>query len=102
MTKSEAEKELLDRLMWGEKYLNVDITYVMDGEPVDELLLLLTNIHDMYERDLAASKWLEANVKRFIESETGQKLVYSLIADHRESEQLSVLEARAELLYQEA
>lgn len=97
MTKSEAEKELLDRLMWGEKYLNVDITYVMDGEPVDELLLLVTQ-----RKTDEALDWLKVFVKKFLESETGQKLVHSLIADQRESEKLSVLEARAELLYQEA
>lgn len=97
MTHSEAERELIDQIMWGEKYLSVDITYVMDGEPLDALLRLVTE-----RRDDAARDWLRPFVKRFIEGETGQKLVDSFLADERSRQELSVLEDRARLLYQEA
>lgn len=88
MTRPEAEKDLLDSLMWGEKVLNVDITHVMDGEPVDELLLLLTQ-----RKDHEAREWLESFVKRFIEGETGQKLVDYLIKEDMERRRDSMIDA---------
>jgi len=97
MTKSEAETELFDRLMWGEKYMGYDLIRVLDGEDLNPLVQLTAE-----RRHDEALEFIGPFVKRFVESETGQKLVYSLIADQRESEKLSVLEARAELLYQEA
>jgi len=97
VTHSEAERELIDQIMFGEKYMGVDLPYVMDGEPVDTLLRLTAE-----RRHDEAIDWLRVFVKRFIEGETGQKLVYSFLADERERQKLSVLEDRAELLYQEA
>lgn len=97
MIHSEAERELIDQIMWGEKIGEVDITYVMDGEPLDTLLRLTTE-----RRHDEALDWLRPFVKRFIEGETGQKLVDSFLADERARQMNSVAEDRAELLYQEA
>lgn len=93
MTKSEAERELIDQIMWGEKYLGVDITYVMDGEPLDALLRLVAERRDDDARD-----WLRPFVKRFIEGETGQKLVDSFLADERARQIDSAMDAKTDLL----
>lgn len=88
MTRSEAEKDLLDSLMWGEKVLNVDITHVMDGEPVDEFLLLVVQ-----RKQDEALDWLKSFVKRFIKGETGQKLVDYLIKEDQERRRDSMIDA---------
>ena len=97
MTHSQAEKELTNLLSWGEKYMGYDLVRILDGEDLTQLIQLTAE-----RRTDEATDLLNGFVKRFIEGETGQKLVYSFLADRRESEQLSVLEDRAKLLYQEA
>lgn len=88
MTHSEAEKDLLDSLMWGEKVLGVNLAYVMDGEPMDECIQLIAEHRDDDARD-----WLRSFVKRFIDGETGQKLVDYLIKEDQERRRDSMIDA---------
>lgn len=98
MTRSEATQELIDLFMWGEKYLEVDITYIMDGEPVDELLLLIASGKTDEALDL-----LRSIVKRFMEGSTGEKLIDSYLSDERERRRDSQVDAEIhQKLLQEA
>lgn len=97
MNHSQAEKELTNILSWGEKYMGYDLVRILDGEDLTQLIQLTAE-----RRTDEATDLLNGFVKRFLEGETGQKLVYSFLADERARQELSVLEDRAKLLYQEA
>jgi len=74
----EAESEIVDQIMWGEKFHGIDITTVMDGEPIDELLLLLVQ-----RKPDEAMDWLKRMVIRYVQQNELEEL---WIADKREEE----------------
>jgi hypothetical protein len=74
----EAESEIVDQIMWGESFHGIDITKVMDGEPVDELLLLLVQ-----RKPDEAMDWLKRMVIHYVQQNELEEL---WIADKREEE----------------
>ena len=83
----EAESEIVDQIMWGEKFHGIDICAVMDGEPVDELLLLLVQRKDDEARD-----WLKRMVIQYVQRH--EKLVALYRMDEQERLRDSALESR--------
>ena len=83
----EAESEIVDQIMWGESFHGIDITTVMDGEPVDELLLLLVQRKDDDARD-----WLKRMVIQYVQKH--DKLIDLYRMDEEERMRDSALESR--------
>lgn len=61
-----AEEFLLDGWLSGEKHLGRDITYFLDGEPVDDLILAIAKKNYDEARDI-----LKGHVMRFLNSGDG-------------------------------
>ena len=83
----EAESEIVDQIMWGEKFHGIDITSVMDGEPIDDLLLLLVQRKDDDARD-----WLKRMVINYVQKH--DKLVDLYRMDEEEKIRERALEGR--------
>jgi hypothetical protein len=83
----EAESEIVDQIMWGESFHGIDITTVMDGEPIDELLLLLVQ-----RKPDEAMDWLKRMVIHYVQRH--DKLVEIYRMDEQERLRDSALESR--------
>ena len=86
----EAESEIVDQIMWGEKFHGIDICSVMDGEPIDELLLLIAQRKDDEARD-----WLKRMVIHYVQqNELGELWIADKQEEERENGILYQLEMR--------
>ncbi len=88
----EAESEIVDRIMWGENFHGVDITKVMDGEPLDELLLLVVQ-----RKDHEAREWLKPFVIRYVQR--NERLIDLYRWDENERMRDNAIDAEIERRY---
>ena len=59
----EAESEIIDTIMWGGNFHGHDITKVLDGEVIDDLLLLLVS-----RKQDEAMDWLKHRVIYYVQN----------------------------------
>lgn len=83
----EAEEWLKDCLLSGDSYLKVDITTVLDGEVVDDLLRAVAKQnHD------EVSRIMKGHVDRFLASEVGLRLIDFKASEIRQDRELNAAE----------
>ena len=85
----EAYDYLVDLWLSGESYAGVDITNIMDGEVIDDLLLAIAS--KRYDR---AARILKRHCESYLSSETGEKLIEAVQDDWDQESRDAAAEAK--------